>query len=91
MVLTTIIKVKFLKGGGVSPSRIGEYMRLKDLNGEQLRQLKVQYLDKLLMEKENRNISYGEMVNIDDIISDNDKDFVEEYSCYDFVEDDFFH
>ena len=66
-------------------------MKLKDLNREQLQQLKIQYLDNLLMQEENRNISYGEMASIDEIIDDNDKDFVEEYSCYDFVEDDFFH
>ncbi len=64
-------------------------MKLKDLNREQLQQLKIQYLDNLLMQEENRNISYGEMANIDDIIDDNDKDFVEEYSIYDFVEEDF--
>ena len=64
-------------------------MKLKDLNREQLKKLKIQYLDNLLMQEENRNISYGEMANIDDIIDDNDKDFVEEYSIYDFVEEDF--
>ena len=47
-------------------------MKLKDLNKEQLQQLKIQYLDNLLMQEENRNISYGEMANIDDIIDDND-------------------
>lgn len=65
-------------------------MKLEDLSKEQLQQLKVQYLDNLLMEEENRNISYGEIANIDNIISDNDKDFINTYNMYSFCEEDFF-
>ena len=65
-------------------------MKLEDLSKEQLQQLKVQYLDNLLMEEENRNISYGEIANIDDIIDDNDKDFINTYNMYSFCEEDFF-
>ena len=65
-------------------------MKLKDLNREQVQQLKIQYLDNLLQEEENRSISYGEMANIDAIIKDYDQDFIDTYSCYDFTDDDFF-
>lgn len=65
-------------------------MKLEDLSKEQLQQLKVQYLDNLLMEEENRGISYGEIANIDNIISDDDKDFINTYSMYSFCEEDFF-
>lgn len=63
-------------------------MSVKDLTKEQLAQLKVQYLDNLLMEKENRNISYGEIANIDDLV--NDEIIYDLYSCYMFVEEDFY-
>ena len=65
-------------------------MELKDLTKGQLAELKIRFLDNLLMEKENRNISYGEMINIDDIIADDDEDFVAEYSFYEFCNEDFF-
>ena len=65
-------------------------MKLTDLTRGQLTELKIRFLDNLLMEKENRNISYGEMANIDEIVADDDEDFINEYSCYDFVNDDFF-
>ena len=65
-------------------------MKLKDLTRGQLTELKVKFLDDLLMKEENRNISYGEMANIDEIIADDDEDFVAEYEIYDFVNDDFF-
>ena len=65
-------------------------MELKDLTKGQLAELKIRFLDNLLMEKENRNISCGEMINIDDIIADDDEDFVAEYSCYEFCNEDFF-
>ena len=66
------------------------YMELKDLTKGQLAELKIKYLDELLMKEENRNISYGEMAFIDDIIADDDEDFIKEFSCYSFVNDDFF-
>lgn len=65
-------------------------MNLKDLTKGQLTELKIRFLDELLMQEENRNISYGEMANIDEIIADDDEDFVNEYSVYTFVNDDFF-
>ena len=65
-------------------------MKLTDLTKGQLAELKIRFLDNLLMEKENRNISCGEMINIDDIIADDDEDFVAEYSCYEFCNEDFF-
>lgn len=65
-------------------------MNIKDLTKGQLNELKIKYLDELLQKEENRGISYGEMANIDDIIADDDKDFIEEFSCYTFVNDDFF-
>lgn len=65
-------------------------MKLKDLTRGQLTELKVKFLDDLLMKEENRNISYGEMANIDEIITDDDEDFIAEYEVYDFVNDDFF-
>ncbi len=65
-------------------------MKLEDLSREELQQLKVQYLDNLLMEEENINISYWEIANIDDIIDDNDKDFINTYNMYSFCEEDFF-
>jgi len=65
-------------------------MKITDLTKGQLRELKVRFLDDLLQKEENRNISYGEMANIDEIIADDDEDFITEFSCYDFVNDDFF-
>lgn len=66
------------------------YMEMKDLTKGQLAELKIKYLDELLIKKENRNISYGEMAFIDDIIADDDEDFINEFSGYSFVNDDFF-
>ena len=77
----------------VGYKRIGDdimYMEMKDLTKGQLAELKIKYLDELLMKEENRNISYGEMAFIDDIIADDDEDFINEFSGYSFVNDDFF-
>ena len=63
-------------------------MSVKDLTSEQLEQLKIQYLDNLLMETENRNISYGEIYNINEIVSDSI--IYNLYSMYEFVEEDFY-
>lgn len=63
-------------------------MSVKDLTSEQLEQLKVQYLDNLLMEEENRNISYMEIATINDLVSN---DLIYDlYSNYVFVEEDFY-
>ncbi len=65
-------------------------MKITDLTKGQLRELKTRYLDELLQKEENRGISYGEMANIDEIIADDDEDFIAEYEIYTFVNDDFF-
>ena len=51
-------------------------------------QLKIQYLDNLLMEEEDRNISYGEIVSINDIVSD--KLIFDLYGHIMFTNEDFF-
>lgn len=63
-------------------------MKVQELNKEQLQQLKVRYLDELLQEEEGRNISYGEIANIDEIVSD--KIVFDLYGHITFVEEDFF-
>ncbi len=63
-------------------------MSVRDLNREQLQQLKIRYLDELLYKEEKRNISYGEMANIDEIVTD--EEVYNEYDIYTFVEEDFF-
>jgi hypothetical protein len=63
-------------------------MKVQELNKEQLQQLKVRYLDELLQEEEGRNISYGEIANIDEIVSD--KIMFDLYGHITFVEEDFF-
>lgn len=63
-------------------------MNVKELNKEQLQQLKIRYLDDLLQEEEGRNISYGEMANIDEIVSD--KIIYDLYESTTFVDEDFF-
>jgi len=63
-------------------------MKVQELNKEQLQQLKVRYLDELLQEEEGRNISYGEIANIDEIVSD--KIIFDLYGHITFVEEDFF-
>lgn len=63
-------------------------MSVNELSSEQLEQLKVQYLDFKLMEEEKRNISYMEIININDLV-DNDTMY-ELYGGYTFVEEDFY-
>lgn len=63
-------------------------MTVKDLNKDQLRELKVHYYDELLICNENRNISYGEIANIDDLVSD--EEIYNEMSYVCFTEEDFF-
>lgn len=63
-------------------------MKVQELNKEQLQQLKVRYLDELLQEEEGRNISYGEIANIDEIVSN--KIMFDLYGHITFVEEDFF-
>lgn len=58
-------------------------MSVKELTREQLTQLKEQYY----IEK-NNNVSYGELADIDNLVSDNE--VFEEYEHITFVEEDFF-
>lgn len=63
-------------------------MKVKDLSREQLQQLKVMYLDNKLYEEENRSISYGEIIAIDEIVSD--RLMYKIYAGYIFTSEDFF-
>lgn len=63
-------------------------MTIDDLTKEQLQQLKVKYLDELLYEKEKRSISYGEIITIDEIITD--EEIKKAYDFYTFTTEDFF-
>lgn len=63
-------------------------MTIKDLTREQIEQLKIRYYDELLQEKENRCISYGEIIAIDVIVDD--ETIQEAYGHYTFTSDDFF-
>ena len=58
-------------------------MKLQDLNREQIIQLK----QNLYCER-NENASYGELAEIDDLVSD--EELKEEYGHIDFVDEDFF-
>ena len=58
-------------------------MSVKELTREQFTQLKEQYYI-----ENNNNVSYGELVDIDNLVSDNE--IFEEYGHITFVEEDFF-
>ena len=58
-------------------------MNLSDLNDEQKRQLK----ESILVEK-NENVSYGELVNADTLVTD--AELEERFGGTDFVDEDFF-
>lgn len=62
-------------------------MTVKELKRSQLQELKIKYLDDLLNEQEGRCISYGEMADIDEIISD--EKIFHEFSGYCFTDEDF--
>ena len=47
-------------------------MTINELSKEQFTELKWRYLDEIYQEKTNESISLGEIVNIDNIISDDD-------------------
>ena len=59
-------------------------MTVYDLNRDQLIELKQRYY----IENVNKNPSYGELMDIDDLVSD--KEVYDEYSHIDFVPEDFF-
>ena len=58
-------------------------MGVKELTREQLIELKQRYYT-----ERNENVSYGELVDIDNLVSDNE--VFEEYEHITFVEEDFF-
>lgn len=62
-------------------------MTVKELKREQLQELKQKYYDEKLQEQENRSISYGEMANIDEIVTDDE--IIKEFDGYMFTDDDF--
>lgn len=62
-------------------------MNVRELKKEQLQELKMHYYDEILRDNEDRSISYGEMANIDEIVSD--ERIFNEYSGYMFSDDDF--
>lgn len=59
-------------------------MTVQELNREQLQQVKVNYY----MNDCNKPLSYGEILDIDNIVSD--EEVYEAYAGVEFVEDDFF-
>lgn len=58
-------------------------MKVKELTRSQLVELKERYYT-----EKNGDVSYGELANIDNIVTDNE--IFEEYQNVDFVEEDFF-
>lgn len=63
-------------------------MTVRELTREELQELKVHMLDEFLQEEENRNISYGEIADIDELVTD--EEVFKEYENTSFVKDDFF-
>lgn len=63
-------------------------MSVKELTKGQKTELKQRYYDEKLQEKENRTMSYYEMMIIDDLVSD--EEIESEYDYITFVNDDFF-
>lgn len=63
-------------------------MTVRELTREELQELKVHMLDEFLQEEENRNISYGEIADIDELVTD--ESVFKEYEHVSFVKDDFF-
>lgn len=63
-------------------------MSIKELTKGQKTELKQRYYDEKLQEKENRTMSYYEMMIIDDLVSD--EEIENEYGYITFVNDDFF-
>ena len=63
-------------------------MNIKELTKGQKTELKQRYYDEKLQEKENRTMSYYEMMIIDDLVSD--EEIENEYDYISFGNDDFF-
>ena len=62
-------------------------MTVFDLNTEQMICLKQNYLTEHLLEVEGRSPSWGELANVDSIVDD--EIIFDNYSHFDFTEDDF--
>ena len=62
-------------------------MKVVELNSDQITQLKIRYYDDFLQEQEGRTISYGEMAEIDNLVTDDE--IYGAYGGVDFVPDDF--
>lgn len=63
-------------------------MTINELSKEQFTELKWRYLDEIYQEETNENISLGEIININNIISD--EEIINKYDNYTFSDDDFF-
>lgn len=68
---------------------MSKYLNYNELSESQKQQVKIWYLDDYLMNKESRNISYNEIVNIGNLVKDSDKDFKDYVDMISFVEEDF--
>ena len=68
---------------------MSKYLNYNELSERQKQQVKIWYLDDYLMNKESRNISYNEIVNIGNLVKDSDKDFKDYVDMISFVEEDF--
>lgn len=62
-------------------------MTVKDLKRQQLQELKAKYYDDMLQDTEGRSISYGEIADIDEIVTD--KKIFQEFDGYCFTDEDF--
>lgn len=58
-------------------------MKVRELNRKQLEELKQRYYT-----EKNENVSYGELADIDKLVTDNE--IFEEYEHIEFCEEDFF-
>ena len=62
-------------------------MTVKELKRQQLEELKIRYYDEILRDTEDRSISYGEIADINEIITD--EKIFHEYANYIFTDEDF--
>ena len=63
-------------------------MKITELTRSQLIEVKGHYLSDKLMEEEHRGISYGELADVDSLVSDDE--IFKVYAEYTFTPDDFF-
>ena len=62
-------------------------MTVRELKRQQLEELKIHYYDEIIQDQEGRSISYGEMAEIDELVTD--EKIFNEYSGYIFTDEDF--